>query len=239
MLRRTPQPAGPRRRYPRGVIVVIGSARLRPGSAEHPAQAAGLAAGIAQAAGGSGRQVQLVGRIGEDEAGEAVLLSLSRAGIGHVATLRDAVHPTALVPVAEEIDPDLLAEPIDAPDAAWSSLGPAGSATLDGGDLELALRYLDGFSVVVVAEPLEASSLEIVAEAAAYAGASLVVVAPGGAAAGTVPDGAIVLEAPASDPDGVFARTVGAYAAALDAGADPAGALAAVTAAEGWQRSDR
>jgi hypothetical protein len=220
------------------VIVVIGSARLRPGSAERPPQAAGLAAGIALAAGGSGREVQLVGRIGEDPAGEAILLALARAGIGHAATLRDAVHATAVVPATEELDPDLLAEPGDDADNQWTSLGPPGSATLDGGDLELALRYLDGFSVVVVAEPLEASSLGIVADAAGYAGATLVVLAPGGAAHGSVPEGSIVLEAPASDPDGVFARTVGAFAAALDDGADPAGALQAVVAAEGWQRAE-
>jgi hypothetical protein len=220
------------------MIVVIGSARLRPGSAERPPQAAGLAAGIALAAGGSGHQVQLVGRIGEDPAGEAILLALARAGIGHAATLRDAVHPTAVVPATEELDPDLLAEPGDDADNRWTSLGPPGSATLDGGDLELALRYLDGFSVVVVAEPLEASSLEIVADAAGYAGAMVVVLAPGGAAPGSVPDGSIVLEAPASDPDGVFARTVGAFAAALDDGADPARALRAVVAAEGWQRAE-
>ena len=108
----------------------------------------------------------------------------------------------------------------------------------DGGDLELALRYLDGFSVAVVAEPLEPSSLEIVAEAAAYAGATLVVLAPGGADPGPIPDRAVVLEAPAIDPDGVFARTVGAFAAAVDAGTDPALALEAAAAAEGWQRAE-
>jgi hypothetical protein len=220
------------------VIVIIGSPRLRPGSVERSSEAVGLAAGIALAAGGSGRQVQLVGRVGEDSAGEAVLLALARTGIGHAAMLRDAVHPTAVVPASEEVDPDLLAEPGDAPEAEWSSLGPPGTATLDGGDLELALRYLDGFSVVVVAEPLESSSLEIVAEAVAYAGAVLVVLAPGGSPPDAVPDGAIVLEAPGSDPDGVFARTVGAFAAALDAGSDPAGALEAATVAEGWQRAE-
>ena len=220
------------------MIVVIGSPRLRPSSAERPSEAAGLAAGIALAASGSGRDVQLVGRIGEDPAGEALLLALARAGIGHAATLRDAVHPTAVVPASEDVDADLLAEPMDAPDAPWSSLGPPGSATLDGGDLELALRYLDGFSVVVVAEPLEASPLEIVAEAAGYAGATLVILAPGGTPPGSVPDGSIVLEAPVSDPDGVFARTVGAFAAALDGGSDPAEALRAAVAAEGWQRAE-
>jgi hypothetical protein len=182
--------------------------------------------------------VELVSRVGEDPAGEAILLALARAGIGHVATLRDAVHPTAVVPVAEEVDPDLLADPDEAADGRWTSLGTPGSATLDGGDLELALRYLDGFSVAVVAEPLEPSSLAIVAEAAAYAGARLVVLASGAVEPGPIPDGAVVLEAPASDPDGVFARTVGAFAAALDTGTDPAAALAAVTAAEGWQRAE-
>lgn len=223
------------------MIVVIGSPRLRPGSPERPSEAAGLPAGIALAASGPGRQVQLVGRVGEDPAGELILLALARTGIGHAATLRDAVHPTAVVPVAAELDPDLLADPADpadAPEADWSSLGLPGTATLDGGDLELALRYLDGFSVVVVAEPLESSSLKIVAEAAAYAGATLVVLAPASSQPDAVPDGAIVLEAPRSDPDGVFARTVGAFAAALDAGADPAAALDAATAAEGWQRAE-
>jgi hypothetical protein len=219
------------------VIVVIGSARLRPASPERASEAAGLAAGIALAIRAAGRDVELVSRVGEDPAGESILLALARAGIGHVATLRDAVHPTAVVPLSDEVDPDLLADPDDAPDAGWTSLGPPGSASLDGGDLELALRYLDGFSVAVVAEPLESSSLEIVAEAAAYAGATLVVLAPGDGV-GPVPDGAIVIEAPVSDPDGVFARTVGAFAAAVDAGADPAGALEAVAAAEGWQRAE-
>jgi hypothetical protein len=220
------------------MIVVIGSALLRPGSAGHPSEAAGLAAAIALAARVAGPEVQLVGRVGEDPAGEEILLALARAGIGHVATLRDAVHPTALVPATDDVDQDLLVDPIEAPEAAWSSLGPPGSATLDGGDLELALRYLDGFSVVVVAEPLQPSSLEIVADAAAYAGATLVALSSRGAPLGPVPSGAIALEAPGSDPDGVFARTVGAFAAALDAGADPAGALDAVAAAEGWQRAE-
>ena len=220
------------------MIVVIGSARLRPASPARPSEAAGLAAGIALAARAAGRDVELISRVGEDPAGESILLALARAGIGHVATLRDAVHPTAVVPVPDEVDPDLLADPEEEPDAGWTSLGPPGSATLDGGDLELALRYLDGFSVAVVGEPLEPSSLEIVAEAAAYAGATLVVLAPGGADPGPIPDRAVVLEAPATDPDGVFARTVGAFAAAVDAGTDPALALEAAAAAEGWQRAE-
>ncbi|MDP9482634.1 MAG: PfkB family carbohydrate kinase, partial [Chloroflexota bacterium] len=95
------------------MIVVIGSPRLRRGSPEHPSEAAGLAAGIALAAVSAGRQVQLVGRVGEDPAGEALLLALARAGIGHAATLRDAVFPTSVVLSSGDVDPDLLADPTD------------------------------------------------------------------------------------------------------------------------------
>jgi hypothetical protein len=49
-----------------------------------------------------------------------------------------------------------------------------------------------------------------------------------------VPPDAIVLEAPAEDPDGVFATVVGRLAAALDAGGSPEDAFAQVVAADGW-----
>jgi hypothetical protein len=44
-----------------------------------------------------------------------------------------------------------------------------------------------------------------------------------------ITDGAIVLEAPTSDPDGTFAGFVGSLAARLDAGATPADAWAETT----------
>jgi hypothetical protein len=118
-----------------------------------------------------------------------------------------------------------------------TSLGPVGSATLDRGDLELALRYLGAFSVVVVAEPLDPTALAVVADAVAYNDATLVVIVPPGQADPALPAEAIALEAPLGDPDGVFARTVGGFAAQLDGGADPAVALASVVAAEGWERA--
>ena len=65
-------------------------------------------------------------------------------------------------------------------------------------------------------------------EAAGFAGARLVLLVGRGARRprATSPPDATVLEAPADDDDGAFATLVGAYAAALDAGADPAQAFA-------------
>ena len=68
------------------MIVVIGAVHAS-GSGE--VAPAGLAAGIALAAAAAARAVELVARIGDDPAGDAVLLAFAAAGIGHVATLRD------------------------------------------------------------------------------------------------------------------------------------------------------
>jgi hypothetical protein len=227
------------------VIVVIGSPLFRPGSAALPSGAAGLAAGIAAAAAAAERTVQLVGRIGEDPAGEATLLALARDGIGHVATLRDPAHPTRAIAPTTEVDPDATGDdPSSATEPATesemgTSLGPVGSATLDRGDLELALRYLGTFSVVVVAEPLDRAAVAVVSDAVAYNGATLVVIVPPGDTDPALPADAIALEAPVDDPDGVFARTVGGFAAELDGGVDPATALASAVAAHGWERAGR
>ena len=226
------------------MIVVIGSPLFVPGSDGGPSKAGGLAAGVATVAAGAGRTVQLVGRVGEDPAGEATLLAVARAGVGHVATLRDAARPTpALDPIdgdADDAGAEDLAVPVEAlivgggrrvpgldedRRATGSSLGPAGSATLDHDDLELALRYLDSFAVVVIAEPLDPAAQAVVADAAAYAGATLIALVGSADEGRAAPAAAIVLEAPASDPDGVFARTIGELAAAIDGGTDPATAL--------------
>jgi hypothetical protein len=227
------------------VIVVIGSPLFQPGSADLPSGAAGLAAGIAATAAAAERTVQLVGRIGEDPAGEETLLALARGGIGHVATLRDPAHPTRAIAPATEVEPDAIGGDVpsvtepDTESQMGTSLGPVGSATLDRGDLELALRYLGTFSVVVIAEPLDPAAVAVVADAVAYNGATLVVIVPAGDADPALPLSAIALEAPVDDPDGVFARTVGAFAAELDGGLDPATALASAVAAHGWERAGR
>jgi len=109
--------------------------------------------------------------------------------------------------------------------------GPA--RALEAADVDLALRYLADVRVVV-AVGLAESVVAAVAERATWAGTVLVVIGePGSDGAGvgavTLPEGAIVLEAPGSDPDGTFAGFVGALAARLDRGATPADAWAATT----------
>ena len=239
------------------MIIVIGSPLFVPGDGGEPSRAGGLPASIATAAAAAGRRVELVGRVGEDPAGEATLLALTRAGVGHVATLRDPTRPTqALAPPApapdDPLDQDSAAAGIEAlllddesgtddptvrtaEGEGGTSLGPRGSATLDPGDLQLALRYLDGFSVVVVAEPLEPAGIAIAADGAAFAGAALLVLVPPDDDGRDAPATATVLEAPPSDLDGAFARTVGTLAAELDRGGDPAAALASAVASQGWQ----
>jgi len=99
-------------------------------------------------------------------------------------------------------------------------------------DVDLALRYLPEIRVIVCVG-LPAAILAKASEGAGWLGAALVVVRSG--AAGTadeempLADGAVVLEAPPSDPDGTFAGFVGAFAARVDAGATPADAWAATT----------
>ena len=225
------------------MIVVIGSALHRPASGDRPSGAAGLAAGIATAASAGGSVVQLVGRVGEDPAGDATLLALANAGIGHVATLRDAARATEVEPAPVEADPDpreatdLLSEPTIGSADDRSSLRAGDVATLDPDDVGLALSYLDDYRVIVVAEPLSRTGLGIAAEAAAYGGAQLLVVVAGGGAPEPLPADAIVIEAPESDPDGVFARTVATFAVALDRGVDPGAALEGAVASAGWERS--
>jgi hypothetical protein len=96
---------------------------------------------------------------------------------------------------------------------------------LEPADLDLALRYLTDFAVVVVAEPLTPSGWRPVIEAVGWTGARLIAVVDGGAAPPDLPDDAIVLEAPTGEADEGFPGLVGAYAAALDAGTDPEGAF--------------
>jgi len=222
------------------VIVIIGSPLHRPGSDDRPSGVGGSAVAIAVAAVSAGREVQLVGRVGDDPAGDATLVALSRAGVGHVATLRDPAHATPVVP---PIDEDADADPDQALELIGRAQGdrgpdPVPAATLDRDDLELALRYLTGFGVIVVAEALPAEGLAVVADAAAYVGAASIVLVPAGGDASAGTASALVIEAPERDPDELFARTIGALAAALDAGMPAAEALATITAAQGWDRAE-
>jgi sugar/nucleoside kinase (ribokinase family) len=214
------------------MIVVIGSPLHVPGIAGRPSGVAGLGPAIARSAAAAGATVQLVGKVGADPAGDATLLALARDGVGHVASLRDPAHATPIVAAIDEgADENPLA---DVTGRSGADSG-APALTVEPGDVDVALRYLDEFSVLVIVDPIGAVGLAVAAEAATYADAALVVLVPEGSVAPDLPRQATVLGAPDADPDGVFARTVGAFAAALDAGAAPSDALRAVTAAVGWE----
>jgi hypothetical protein len=225
------------------MIVVIGSPLLAPGTG--PERAQGLCSSIARAAAQGGAAVQLVGKVGDDPDGDAVLLALAQAGIGHVAVLRDPAHrtPRASVLTDAVVAPDSTAVGAGASVAAAMAQLEAGTPTdtppperlpLEAADVELALRYLVDYRVVVVAELLGDAAGRVVADAAAFASAeTIVVVQPGFPPPATLA-AATVLEGP-DDDEGPFAELIGRLAAALDRGEPPAGALEAAIGAVGWE----
>jgi hypothetical protein len=221
-------------RYASRVIVVIGAVGLR-GTIEEPA-ADGLAPAISSAAAAAGARVELISKAGDDPAGDAVLLDLARAGVGHVATLRD---PARLTPIrsrpSEPTDPavDTAADQA-ASDLSNTAAGaePAHAAepTLDAADVALALRYLTDFEVLVAVHAPPDLLAEAVS-AAGWTGARLVVVVePDTDVPSGVPADALVVAAAADDADGVGSR-IGRYAAALSRGDDAAAAYRDLTAA--------
>jgi len=216
------------------VIVVVGSPAGR--QTVQGIVAAGVAATVARVAAAAGAEVQLVGKVGEGAVGDAVLLSLAHANVGHVAVLRDASAPAPLA--SDGMESEAVLDPIEGdPGVEESSAAQAAvprEPSLDSGDLQLALRYLPDYRVVVVADPLDEAAMSTVVAAGRWAGAQLIVVVAAGSTAPGVPDDATVLESPAADADGAFAAVVGAYAAALDRGASPAEAFAMASAESGW-----
>jgi hypothetical protein len=212
------------------VIVVVGNPALL---ASEPPRAGGLAVGVATGAAAAGGDVQLVGKTGEDPAGETALLDLAKRGVGHVAVLRDAGRATPELPDPGAAD---LA-PFDEPDPGPGSpdtTAPGPRPTLDAADIELALRYLPDYEVLVVADALSSAALEVVLAASRWSGAALVILLPAGSEAPTLTSEATVIEAPEVDPDDAFASVVGAYAAAIDRGEEPAEAFATASSAGGW-----
>lgn len=224
------------------MIVVVGDPVLHLADVGAPSVAVGRAAAIARACVRAGASVQLAGKVGDDPAGDEVLMSLTRDGVGHVALLRDAGlatrmdapgvtgdgdGPTPAGTDAEEDDWAVARVDDGAEAASASALAPE--------DLDLALRYLTSFGVLIVAEPLSAATLAIAVESAAYSGAHLIHI---GAADGMPPvpaDDMTVLEPPAADPGEGFAALVGRYAAELDGGARPAAAFRSALGGSGWE----
>ena len=204
------------------MIVVVGSpiGRVSDGGIS----AAGMSSRVALAAARTGAAVQVVGKTGDDVTADGVVLDLSRGGVGHVALLRDGSRPTPLEP-ADDLDAAAETSPAEPLD------GPA----IDAADVDLGLRYLTAFEVVVVAEPAPPDLVTVVAEAARWSEARMVlVVAAGSAVPESLPADVIVFEAPDADPDGVFADLVGSFAAALADGIEPGEAFRASVDSDGW-----
>jgi hypothetical protein len=210
------------------MIVVIGCPTGR--VADGVIAAAGMSSRVALSAAGAGRTVQLVGRVGDDPTADAVVLDLARGGVGHVALLRDGTRATPLEP-AEPDEPDGT-EIDDADDDA----GP--SPVLESADVDLGLRYLTEFSVLVIAEPVDRATTSVVAEAAGWGDARLIVIVrPDAPAPAGLPADAVVFEAPDADPDGVFATLVGHFAAGLDDGVEPEAAFKDSLGFDGWSEA--
>jgi len=202
------------------VIVVVGNPIAR--APDSGGGLAGIPAQAAAAAVRAGATVQLVGKAGEDRAGDDLMLALARAGVGHVALLRDPAHAT---PIVDAVDPD---DETLAPIAEPPRVRPADAAerpSLDAADVELALRYLADYTTVVVAEPQPEAIVTIVVDAAAFAGAALILLVDGAGTGPTPPASAVVFEAPPDDPDGAFATMIGELAAAIDRGTPVAAAF--------------
>jgi hypothetical protein len=208
-------------------VIVVGNPHWINGASD--SRAAGAAVAVARAASTSGAEVQLVGKIGEDAAGDAVLLDLAKAGIAHVAVLRD---PGIVTPTAQAAPDETTVDGAD-PGAPPQPESPG--ARLDAGDIALALRYLTDYRVIVVAQPLDDAAMAAAVSAGTWSNAALVVLVPAGRQPpADLPDTATVFETPPDDADETFAGMVGRYAAALDRGEDPATAFAAVTSDSGW-----
>jgi hypothetical protein len=174
------------------------------------------------------------------------MVALTRGDVGHAALLRDAAHPTA---VQAPVDQGFEAEIDDAFAAEDAGGSPAPEAAPDGlpleaADIELALRYLTEFQVLVIASPLDSGSLYSALDAAGFAGAHVIRLdasRDGGGDATSAeppPEGVEVtaFEAPQHD-EPAFAAMVGRYAAGLDAGRTAGEAFADATRCTHWERA--
>ena len=205
--------------------------------------ASGLSAAIARAAVARASGVEVVGKVADGPDGDAILLDLARSGVGHVAMLRDASGGAtddggAGGDGSDEVTDEagigasgvVVDDEEDTGDNGLPSLGPP----IEAADLALALRYLPDYRVVVIAQPLDGAAATAVADAARWAGATLVAVTWPGVDVTPLPDDTTLLEAPRRDAAAAFASMVGRYAAALDSGVPAADAFAAASADTGW-----
>ena len=152
-----------------------------------------LALEIARRAAGTGASVEMVGVATPDAAGDARLLELASADIGHATVVRSAAEglETADLDLALRYLPDVRAIVLVAPDG--SLIEPAASAS-----------GWSGAGLVIIANGRDGSAADSRNPRAIDAAPQ-----------------AIVLDPPRVDRDGTFAGLVAALATRLDAGDDP------------------
>src|SRR5204863_1724542 len=172
------------------VIVAVGSPVAR--DADGRLAPSGLAAEVALAAAAAGATVQLVGKVGDDDAGDAILMALAAAGVRHAATLRDPSNATpAWTPPTADAG---AAEGPLADEETDEEPGPGlpPGLALEAADVDLALRYLADFRVIVLAADLDPATVRVALAAAGYAGAHAIRLDPAAAAADQPTEGAEV-----------------------------------------------
>ena len=160
------------------MIVVVGSPHLRFRESKQEAAGPAVGVGAAAAAAGARRPARRQdrrrpgGRGGRCSISRRARSATSRSSGPEPRDARDA--PTAIGSRRgdpfEELAPE--SEPQPEPPAADTPPGP----TLEPADIELALRYLPDYRVLVVAEPLPPAALEVVVAASRWSGAALVIV---------------------------------------------------------------
>jgi hypothetical protein len=209
------------------MIVILG---VPAWNATEPAGPAGRSARIALSVAAAGGRVEIVGRAGDDAQGDALLIALARAGVGHAAVLRDPSRPTATLTPAPDDDSAGFALDAEEP-VATVTRGPG----LEAADVSLGLSYLTSFGVLVVTDEVPLAARRAAVDAAAFAGAAMVLLlANGEPEPADMPATATVLEAPRDPDDAAFGALVGAYAVALESGESPADAFAVARGA-GWE----
>jgi hypothetical protein len=158
--------------------------------------------------------VIVVGILAPGPAGERAVAIARRAAASGARI--EVVGVVAATPAGDAMLLELAAV-----DIGHATIIRSAAQGIEPADLDLALRYLPDVRAVVLVDP-DASLLPVARAAAAWSGASLVVVAAAGEITDEAPGPeAIVLQPPASDPDGTFAGFVAALAARLDAGEEP------------------
>jgi hypothetical protein len=165
-----------------------------------------------------------------------------RAGdVAEVGDAADGVLGEAEAAEMRDAADGVLGEALDG-EAEPARIEPADAAdrpSLDSADIDLGLRYLTEFSVLVVAVPVDEAVGSIVSAAAGWASATLIVLVEDGAAVPTgLPSDAIVLQASPPDPDGTFDILVGDLAASIDRGVPARDAFRELLAAAGWEPAE-